>query len=239
MSKILFQTVLLTKGDSIARKLHFFCRTKGIGFFDTESLAELFVNAKCLQPRVIFFDLDTILVSEFICKEFMSFSRTKSLTICLISSNEQLLSEFSDVYLKATPSTVEEIFSANMSTFLQQDFFDIVRSNVQNKEKGDQICEILLKLGLTEKHLGFAYIKECVLLILANKSNLKSLSKTVFPTIAAKYQTSTANIERSIRTAISKFDAKKACCFFSINLNQDENFSAKKFVSFVVNLIDN
>lgn len=238
MSKILFQTVLLTKGETLARKLHFFCRTKSIGFFDTDSLAELFVNAKCLQPRILFFDLDTVMVSNFICNEFLHFASNKSMTIFLVSSCPDLLSEFSDQYMKATPQTLEEVFMASMPMFLQQDFFDAVRTNPQNKEYSEKVCSVLYKLCISEKHLGYAYIKESILLILANKSNLKSLSKTVFPTVAAKYQTNVANIERSIRTAIKNFNPDCANNNYNIMLPTNAKFTAKKFVAFVVNLIE-
>lgn len=238
MSKILFQTVLLTKGDSLAKKLYFFCKSKGIGFFDTDSLAELFVNAKCLQPRIIFFDLDSIMVSEFICNEFLNFSKTKAMTIFLVSSDLEILNQFSNNYMKSTVANLEEVLISSMPTFLQQDFFDAVKTNTQSKENGEQVCDVLRKLGLSEKHLGFSYIKESVLLILANKSNLKSLSKTVFPTIAVKYQTNTANIERSIRTAIKDFDPSRCACFYNVKLDANEKYSAKKFVSFIVHLLD-
>jgi len=186
----------------------------------------------------LFFDLDTVLISNFICNEFLRFACNKSMTIFLISSNPELLNEFSDQYRKATPQTLEDVFMANMPMFLQQDFFDAVKAGPQNKEYGEKICNVLYQLCISEKHLGYAYIKESILLILANKSNLKSLSKTVFPTVAAKYQTNVANIERSIRTAIKNFNPD---CFkrnHNIVLPNDTKFTAKKFVAFVVNLIE-
>lgn len=61
--------------------------------------------------------------------------------------------------------------------------------------------ELLLYLGLVTKHHGFAYLRDA--LIMEALLPGQSVTKEIYPTIAEKYNCSQANVEHSIRTAIT------------------------------------
>ena len=63
--------------------------------------------------------------------------------------------------------------------------------------------EYLRKLGLNGTYLGFHYLSEAINLVSQNKTLLLALNTQLYPIIARKYLTSSENVERNIRTAIS------------------------------------
>ncbi len=97
-----------------------------------------------------------------------------------------------------------------------------------NKEKlNNELNAYLTKLGMTQKWIGFKFIKECLWCCITNNFTMGSLITEVYPTVAAKNNTSPSNVERSIRNAI--------CKAFSITQFKSSGFeeftSAKKITN--------
>lgn len=64
------------------------------------------------------------------------------------------------------------------------------------------ITELLLSLGCSTKHNGFAYLRESVLLMARDPS--QSVTKVLYPEVAHICDCSKENVERSIRTALDR-----------------------------------
>lgn len=62
------------------------------------------------------------------------------------------------------------------------------------------VTELLLSLGFSTKHNGFAYLREAILLIAKNPS--QSVTKVLYPAVAHIFGCQKENVERSIRTAL-------------------------------------
>ena len=62
------------------------------------------------------------------------------------------------------------------------------------------VTELLLSLGISTKHNGFAYLREAV--ILMSKDPAQSVTKVLYPAVAHIFGCSKENVERSIRTAL-------------------------------------
>lgn len=62
------------------------------------------------------------------------------------------------------------------------------------------VTELLLSLGISTKHNGFAYLREAILLIAKNPS--QSVTKVLYPAVAHIFGCQKENVERSIRTAL-------------------------------------
>ncbi len=62
------------------------------------------------------------------------------------------------------------------------------------------ITELLLSLGVSTKHNGFAYLREAILLM--SKDPGQSVTKVLYPTVAHTFNCNKDNVERSIRTAL-------------------------------------
>ena len=67
----------------------------------------------------------------------------------------------------------------------------------------NDVAEILFELGFTPKHTGFAYLREIIMNIIREDGIVNSLIANQYPQIAIKFKTTSCNIERNIRNAIS------------------------------------
>lgn len=64
------------------------------------------------------------------------------------------------------------------------------------------IIDILLRLGIPTSVSGLPYITEAIKITLKKPLSLFSATKDVYPEIAKKFNTKSANVERAIRHAI-------------------------------------
>jgi hypothetical protein len=69
-----------------------------------------------------------------------------------------------------------------------------------------KIIEVLKDLGVPMGNLGFKYIREAVLIIIADQSKLDGITKHggLYYTVAKKYGTAPSRVERAIRHAIEQ-----------------------------------
>ena len=65
-----------------------------------------------------------------------------------------------------------------------------------------RIRELLLTLGIHSTYRGFHFLVYALLLCLEDENYLLSVSSTLYPTVAEHFDTSGANVEHCIRTAI-------------------------------------
>ena len=69
-------------------------------------------------------------------------------------------------------------------------------------EKQAAISKMLLELGVPAHLLGYELIACAVNLALENKALLRQITKTLYPTVAKKFDTTASCVERAIRHAI-------------------------------------
>lgn len=65
-----------------------------------------------------------------------------------------------------------------------------------------EISEVLYSLGMPTNLLGYKYLRFAIQLSVRNPKMLHSITKTVYPAVAAEFDTTPANVERSMRHAI-------------------------------------
>ena len=64
------------------------------------------------------------------------------------------------------------------------------------------IYKALKELGMPTSLLGYAYIRDAVLMFEENPEVMRQMTRVVYPTIAAKHNTTHSKVERAIRHAI-------------------------------------
>lgn len=64
------------------------------------------------------------------------------------------------------------------------------------------ITKILHELGIPSHIKGYQYIREAILLAVENQDIINSITKTLYPTLATKFNTTPSRVERAIRHAI-------------------------------------
>ena len=72
----------------------------------------------------------------------------------------------------------------------------------RRKRVSESIYSVLNRLGVPAHIYGYKYIAEALQLIIEDPGNIKSMTKTLYPTVAKKFGTSGSKVERAIRYAI-------------------------------------
>ena len=67
-----------------------------------------------------------------------------------------------------------------------------------------EIYDLLYQLGLTANYIGFFHIAYAIYLALESPQRLCLVTKWLYPDVAAHYRTSSAAVERNIRTSVSR-----------------------------------
>jgi len=97
-------------------------------------------------------------------------------------------------YLIRKPCDIDAIASR------VKDLSQRLTAPLQKAEPVQYVTELLLSLGFSTKHNGFAYLREAVILMSKNPS--QSVTKILYPAIAHTFSCHKESVERSIRTAV-------------------------------------
>lgn len=65
------------------------------------------------------------------------------------------------------------------------------------------IYNLIRKLGATSKYKGYYYTADAIRISMDMKNMPMKVTKDIYPVIAKKYNTSTANVEHNIRTLVT------------------------------------
>lgn len=76
------------------------------------------------------------------------------------------------------------------------------------------LSNLLREMQISPKYLGYIYLESIVLYSFENRLYLKSLSKFVYPKIAAQFGTAPKSVEKAIDNAINIAFAKGGLCTF-------------------------
>lgn len=71
----------------------------------------------------------------------------------------------------------------------------------------DYITALLVRLGAPTSQQGFRYLRRGILLLMEDPG--QQLTKSLYPTIAAEFSTSTANVEKALRTTVTTAWSKR------------------------------
>lgn len=67
------------------------------------------------------------------------------------------------------------------------------------------IADLPMELGIKRTYKGYFFLIAALELAITDQKNLLYMSKSIFPVIASRYDTTYSCIERNIRTAINAF----------------------------------
>ncbi len=64
------------------------------------------------------------------------------------------------------------------------------------------VTDVLHQMGIPAHIKGYHYLREAIILSLADEEMLESITKLLYPTIAERFDTTASRVERAIRHAI-------------------------------------
>lgn len=73
------------------------------------------------------------------------------------------------------------------------------RSYVDPVDPEYAVQELLLELGAPDHLIGHPYMIEAILMVLKDRKNIDNITFVMYPTLAAKFDTTAARVERAMR----------------------------------------
>lgn len=87
-------------------------------------------------------------------------------------------------------------------------------------ESERQIGQLLARIGIPRNLLGYTYLHTGLSLLLADPSLGRTLTRSLYPQIAARHQTSASGVERAIRHAIAQTFARDGSAGYRLALGR-------------------
>ena len=78
----------------------------------------------------------------------------------------------------------------------------VFRKSVSDKTLDERISNIFVSVGIPAHIKGYQFLREGIKLAVDNPAIINSITKSLYPTIAQRYETSASKVERAIRHAI-------------------------------------
>ena len=66
----------------------------------------------------------------------------------------------------------------------------------------ERLVDILLSVGISANLQGYNYLKESIKLAMKEPTIINAITKTMYPTVAGKFHTTSCRVERAIRHAL-------------------------------------
>ena len=64
------------------------------------------------------------------------------------------------------------------------------------------VTEIIHEIGIPAHIKGYQYLRYAIMLVIENLDVINSITKTLYPTVAQEFRTTSSRVERAIRHAI-------------------------------------
>lgn len=102
------------------------------------------------------------------------------------------------------PGVVMErgVVSGNLALADSQGYYQAARPVAKRKPLEVEVTSLLHDMGVPAHVKGYQYLRDAILMILADVHLLSSITKELYPRIAEKYETTPSRVERAIRHAI-------------------------------------
>lgn len=97
---------------------------------------------------------------------------------------------------------VEEQQVGSVSTPMYYSSSTINRNNSTSTPIEVRVTNIIHDVGVPAHIKGYQYIREAIMLAVENQDIINSITKTLYPTLAEKFNTTSSRVERAIRHAI-------------------------------------
>lgn len=107
----------------------------------------------------------------------------------------------------------------------------VVEKPILNVRK--ETTRLLHEIGIPANLKGHNYIRDAVIMVLEDRRLISSVTKTIYPNIGRRYQTSACSVERAIRTALEtawtrgRTESINDIFGFTVNINKGKPTNAE------------
>lgn len=116
------------------------------------------------------------------------------------------------------------------------------RAPYGKKDLEARVTDIIHEIGVPAHIKGYQYLRDAIIMSVKDMEILNAITKTLYPTIARKYQTTSSRVERAIRHAIEvawsrgKMDAIDSLFGYTVNTGKGKPTNSE-FIALVADKI--
>lgn len=155
---------------------------------------------------------------------------------------------FSDIYNNFIEKQVTDsgVSCFLFSPFDSEELYSAIISAL-NKKKYEQydlevvVTDVIQKIGMPANVRGYRYVRTAVMECIENTNCLNSITKSLYPIVAEKHETTTSRVERAIRHAISatwqKGNKNAIHSFFGYDLSAFNQPTNSEFISLMTDKV--
>lgn len=178
----------------------------GIKVNYANTIEELIKKLNDYKVSIIFLDCTSVDITDEIVSFMKSYPSSKNpVIVCLSELYELGMCRFQNV------SGIDHFINPKRLSLDIGSIYENLRymhyknlaTSFNYSEINNYLTNYLLSIGLLPKHSGFTFIKQVIEHALRNNGVISSLSKEIYPAIAARNKTFPQNVERNIRNCIS------------------------------------
>lgn len=183
---------------------------------ETSSGIDVLTKIKRTTPDIVLIDIwlpkmDTVQIIKKSKTLFQSPNLAPDFIVFSYCSNQNLFMEAIDAgasYCMQKPfeySTLHERILRIQKNRLHSYKSQLSGEYQYSIEPGDleaQVTSVIHKIGVPAHIKGYQYLRTAIMMTVEDNDLINSVTKTLYPTVAKKYQTTSSRVERAIRHAI-------------------------------------
>lgn len=206
MVKLDLTAILYSKKNyDLSYKLRKWCRGLNINLVTIFDFVELTIKTIQLNPQIIFCDCSTVEFTSGNIRVLIDNKDYNKAQIIFIGEDDSLINQLKQVLnddlIFVKPNDIPA-YLESMETDLRIKANLTEIDKVLEKRINENVCRCLCCMGLSQRHSGYAFVKDIIVNIILNNGVVHSLVSDQYPFVAAKFKTSVVNVERNIRNAI-------------------------------------
>ena len=176
----------------------------GVNLEYANSAYDLMTKVQLNQPILLIIDGDKYEISD----DFLSLFSIKStyfVPCVIIVHNKELLlpkQDYNNILYFQKNFSISNIKNLIIDLINKHNLYKNQLNNVLNRE--EVISSILIKLGITQKSIGFSYLRDCTMELINLDCCALNFDSCLYEPISKKHNKTHTALERSMRYAINK-----------------------------------
>jgi len=192
-----FDGIIFSNDAKVLYNVRNICSEEGIFLEYSKTSESLLLHILCANGGLIFVDYSSLITIQgiigYICSE-----RSSKFTFVFLSDDKDVDIDLPRNCFVITQDKLRDMLPR--LKYLQS--LDLSSQMVSRGELYKNIVTYLDMYGISPKHIGYCYIKECIAIGVEQGSGVLNFSSNIYPVIATKFNTCTGNVDKNIRTAI-------------------------------------
>jgi len=175
------------------------CSREGVHIGYAQTSDDIILYLMNSNSGIIFIDYKYFSIVSRFFNHYIVSSKGQAYTFVILTDNKELDIDINDKVFVCDLNNLK-YWLPKLKRFSCNNYV----SNVSKVELYKIIITFLELYGISPKHIGYSYIKECIALGVESDYCVSNFSSNIYPVVATRFNTCTGNVDKNIRTAIRK-----------------------------------